>query len=194
MLDNKELVKQLRQAIEVEQKNLYINIRGKEDVFSGYILKQLHSFYKCSKKNPKWLLLIKEFETYEISSMPIRRRAIQRLVKVLKEEIDNQGTVKRVDAHNTLCSPETTDVTYVKGVGPKVGHLLNRLGIYTARDLLFYFPKRHIDYSARTFIRDLKEGVDSTIVATIKSVNAYNSKKVLVSFLLLLLMKLLQLN
>ena len=66
MLDNTESIKQLRQAIEVEQKNQYINIRGKEDSFSGFILKQLHKFYKISKKNPKWILLIKEFETYEL--------------------------------------------------------------------------------------------------------------------------------
>ena len=72
--------------------------------------------------------------------------------------------------------PSKTDVMYVKGVGPKVGNLLNKLGIYTARDLLFYFPKRHIDYSSRTLIRELKEGKDATIIGTIKSISAYNSK------------------
>ena len=62
MIDN---IEQLRQAIEVEQKNSYINIKGKSDSFASFILKQLHIFYKKSKKNPKWILLIKEFETYE---------------------------------------------------------------------------------------------------------------------------------
>ena len=42
MINDTDQLKQLRQAIEVEQKNLYINIQGKEDSFSGFILKQLH--------------------------------------------------------------------------------------------------------------------------------------------------------
>lgn len=172
-----EQIKILRQAIEVEQKNLYIDIRGKEDNFSGFILKQLHKFYRKSKKNPKWILLIKEFETYSMANVIVRRKAVQRLVKVLKEEVNNDGVVKKTDTNTILKKPEDTDVIYVKGVGPKVGHLLNKLGIYTARDLLFYFPKRHIDYSSRTFIRDLKEAADSTIIGVIKSVSAYNSKK-----------------
>lgn len=176
MINDTEQIKILRQAIEVEQKNLYIDIRGKEDNFSGFILKQLHKFYRKSKKNPKWILLIKEFETYSMSTVIVRRKAVQRLVKVLKEEINPEGVVKQTDTNTTLKKPEETDVIYVKGVGPKVGHLLNKLGIYTARDLLFYFPKRHIDYSSRTFIRDLKEGSDSTIIGSIKSISAYNSK------------------
>lgn len=176
MINDTEQIKILRQAIEVEQKNLYIDIRGKEDTFSGFILKQLHKFYRKSKKNPKWILLIKEFETYSMATMTVRRKAIQRLVKVLREEINPEGVVKQTDSNTILKNPEETDVIYVKGVGPKVGHLLNKLGIYTARDLLFYFPKRHIDYSSRTFIRDLKEGSDSTIIGSIKSISAYNSK------------------
>ena len=176
MIDDIEQIKQLRQAIEVEQKNLYIDIRGKEDTFSGFILKQLHKLYKKSKKNPKWILLIKEFETYSISTMTVRRKAIQRLVKTLREEINPDGEVKKTETSTILKNPEDTDVMYVKGVGPKVGHLLNRLGIYTARDLLFYFPKRHIDYSTRTYIKSLKEGMDATVIGTIKSVSAYNSK------------------
>jgi len=176
MFKNIEIINQLRQAIEVEQKNQYINIRGKEDNFSGFILKQLHKFYKFSKKNPKWMLLIKEFETYEISSMPVRRKAVQRLVKVVRDEINLDGEIKKVDLNSVVTNFEDTDVVYVKGVGPKVGNLLNRLGIFTARDLLFYFPKRYIDYSSRTYIKDLKEGVDSTVIATIKSISSYNSK------------------
>ena len=65
-----ENIEQIRQAIEIEQKHSYIDIRGRSDSFSGFILKQLHSLYKKSKRNPKWLLLTKEFETYAISTMP----------------------------------------------------------------------------------------------------------------------------
>ena len=171
-----ENIQQIRQAIEVEQKNQYIDIRGRQSNFSGFILKQLHRLYKESKKNPKWLLLIKEFETYQMSSMPTRRKSVQRLVYTLREEISHDGEVKKTDLSQTIKNPAETNVIYVKGVGPKIGHLLNRLGIFTARDLLFYFPKRHIDYSSRTLIKDVKEGANVTVIGTIKSISAYNTK------------------
>ncbi len=171
-----ENIQQIRQAIEVEQKNQYIDIRGRQSNFSGFILKQLHRLYKESKKNPKWLLLIKEFETYQMSSMPTRRKSVQRLVYTLREEISHDGEVKKTDLSQTIKNPAETNVIYVKGVGPKIGHLLNRLGIFTARDLLFYFPKRHIDYSSRTLIKDVKEGANVTVIGTIKSISAYNTR------------------
>ena len=173
MLDK---IKQIKQAIEIEQKHLYINIRGKEDTFSGFILKQLRLFYRQSKRNPKWLVLSKEFETYSMATVGTRRKSIQRLVHTLRQEINNEGNVKQTDTTAVIKDPAETDVIYIKGVGPKVGSLLHKLGIYSAKDLLYYFPKRHIDYSSRTFIRDLKEGTEATIIGTIKSISAYNTK------------------
>ena len=64
----------------------------------------------------------------------------------------------------------------MKGVGPKIAYKLNKLGIYTAQDLIMYFPKKHIDYSSRTLIRDLKEGESTTVFGYIKSVSAFNTK------------------
>ena len=52
-----ENIQQIRQAIEVEQKNQYIDIRGRQSNFSGFILKQLHKIYKESKKIPNGFCL-----------------------------------------------------------------------------------------------------------------------------------------
>ncbi len=43
----------------------------------------------------------------------------------------------------------------LSGLGPKSIEKLNRLGLYTARDLLFYFPRRYEDYTQITKIGDL---------------------------------------
>ena len=168
-----ENLEQIRQAIEVEQKNLYIDIRGKMTTFSGFVLKELNKLYKKSKRDPKWLVLSKEFETYPIASVPSRRKAVQRLVITLRKEIEAPKIVPVEKTDN----PSEVDVVYVKGVGPKVANLLNKLGIFTAKDLMFYFPKRHIDYSSRTLIRNLKEGQDCTVIGEIKSISAYNTAK-----------------
>ena len=39
------------------------------------------------------------------------------------------------------------DIQYVKGIGPKKAYKLNKLGIFTLKDLLFYFPRQFEDRS-----------------------------------------------
>ena len=46
------------------------------------------------------------------------------------------------------------DIQYVKGVGPARARLLNRLGIFTVEDLLYYIPFRYED---RSNIKPIKE-------------------------------------
>jgi ATP-dependent DNA helicase RecG len=41
----------------------------------------------------------------------------------------------------------TADITAIPGVGPTIAKRLQHLGIHTIRDLLFYFPREHRDYS-----------------------------------------------
>ncbi|MBR6127680.1 ATP-dependent DNA helicase RecG, partial [bacterium] len=62
------------------------------------------------------------------------------------------------------------------GVGPKLAYMLNKLGIYTVSDLLYYFPRKYVDYSTRTRIRDLREGETTTIFGRIKSVEAFTTR------------------
>jgi len=105
--------------------------------------------------------------------MTLRRKAIERLVSIIMSELhppeDNQN-------HDPERKNPNMDVIYVKGVGPKMGATLNKLGIYTASDLLFYFPKKHIDYSSRTLIKKLKTETNVTIFGYIKSAQGFVSK------------------
>lgn len=60
-------------------------------------------------------------------------------------------------------------VNYLKGVGPVRGELLRRLGIVTARDLLFHIPHRYEDASTITPIASLETGMDGTIIGRVIS-------------------------
>ena len=73
VLDN---IEQINQAIEVERKFQYINIRGKETTFSKFMISQLKKIYKLTKRETKWAVLIEYFEHYEISSMLARKNMI----------------------------------------------------------------------------------------------------------------------
>lgn len=55
-----------------------------------------------------------------------------------------------------MADPLNNDIKYLPGVGPKRAELLNKeLGIYTFRDLLYYFPFRHVDRSTIHRIADV---------------------------------------
>jgi len=58
-------------------------------------------------------------------------------------------------------------VTIVKGVSANLAGRLTRLGIKTIRDLVYFFPRRHLDYSQRKSIAELEMGEEQTILAIV---------------------------
>ena len=174
MIDNLE---QLKKAIEVEIKYKYIDIHGKTQPFSSFIKAEAKKHYKLSNKNPKWAVIIEAFEQYPFDNINSRRRSIDNLIRVIKSELKPKDENNDTAEHTKINKkPSEVDVMYIKGVGPKIAYKLNKLGIYTAQDLLMYFPRKHIDYSSRTLIKNLKEGENTTIFGYIKSVSAFNTK------------------
>ena len=174
MIDN---IEQLKKAIEIEIQYKYIDIHGKTQAFSSFIKNEAKKYYKLSKKNPKWAVLIEIFEHYPFAGINERRKSIDRLIKILKSETTQKIEEEKTNKTNGKLKPaKDTDVMFMKGVGPKIAYKLNKLGIYTAQDLIMYFPKKHIDYSSRTLIRNLKEGENTTVFGYIRSVSAFNTK------------------
>ncbi len=173
-----ENLDQIKLAIDVEVKYKYIDIRGKAQCFSAFIKNEARKIYKISGKNPRWQVIIETFEHYPFASLNERRRAIDHLIKAIKSELQTNKIQPDAEAHHKDFpkNPNEVDVMYVKGVGPKLAYKLNKLGIYTANDLMCYFPKRHVDYSSRTLIKNLKEGENTTVFGYIKSVSAFNTK------------------
>ena len=39
------------------------------------------------------------------------------------------------------------EIQFVKGIGPKRAEKLNKLGIFTLKDLIYYFPRQYEDRS-----------------------------------------------
>tara|TARA_B100000029_G_C17609750_1_gene969089 strand:- start:16677 stop:18770 length:2094 start_codon:yes stop_codon:yes gene_type:complete len=62
-----------------------------------------------------------------------------------------------------------TPVQYIKGIGPKRALVLNKIGIETAIDLLYFFPRRHLDRTSITPIKKIIRGKKVTIVATVEA-------------------------
>ena len=68
-------------------------------------------------------------------------------------------------------------VNYLKGVGPARAESLRRLGIVTARDLLFHIPHRYEDASTITPIASLETGMDGTIIGKVISKGIIPTRK-----------------
>jgi len=66
-------------------------------------------------------------------------------------------------SRNSLYQP----VTVIKGVGPNLAPKFGKLGIKTVRDLLYFFPNRHVDYSKLKTVSQLAEGTEETIIANV---------------------------
>ena len=163
MIENLDKIKA---AIEIETKYRYIDIHGKTQKFSSFIKQEAQKNYKKFKKNPRWAVLIEAFDVYPYASVPERRKSIEQLIRTIKAELQQEKELKQEEETMQLQRqkhPSEVDVMYIKGVGPKVAYKLNKLGIFTAQDLMMYFPKKHIDYSSRTLIRNLKEGQTTSV-------------------------------
>ena len=176
MIENLDKIKA---AIDIEVKYRYIDIHGKTQNFSSFIRKEAQKNYKKSKKNPRWAVVIEAFEVYPYASVPERRKSIEHLIKVIKSDLQQEAQEKQEEETRQIQRtkhPSEVDVMYIKGVGPKVAYKLNKLGIFTAQDLMMYFPKKHIDYSSRTLIKNLQEGQTTTVFGYIKSVSTFNTK------------------
>ncbi|MBE9177104.1 ATP-dependent DNA helicase RecG [Oculatella sp. LEGE 06141] len=68
-------------------------------------------------------------------------------------------------------------VTYLPGIGPRNSERLAKLGLYTVRDLLYYYPRDHVDYARQVNIRDLTAGETVTIIGTVKRCTCFNSPR-----------------
>ena len=141
-MDNLE---QVKKAVEIEVKHKYININGKSRSFSSFICSVLRNEIRQNPQNPKWKVLLEHFERYHMETVPTRKKSLERLVSVIKAQYIDPPKEEVIIGDKKPLSQ--ADVTYIKGVGPKIAYLLNKLGIYTANDFLYYFPRKHIDYT-----------------------------------------------
>jgi ATP-dependent DNA helicase RecG len=55
----------------------------------------------------------------------------------------------------------------LRGVGPAAEAKFKKLGVETVRDMLYFFPRRHIDYASRRCVADLQVGADQTLIGAV---------------------------
>jgi ATP-dependent DNA helicase RecG len=68
-------------------------------------------------------------------------------------------------------------IAQLTGMGPKQAERLAKLGLYTVRDLLYYYPRDYLDYARQVEIRHLQPGETVTLVVTVKRCHCFSSPR-----------------
>lgn len=69
------------------------------------------------------------------------------------------------------------DVQFVKGIGPKKAQKLNKLGIFTLKDLIYYFPRQFEDRNNFKKIFELQNDEKATIRVVVIGIEISNPRK-----------------
>jgi len=149
----------LRKILEMEQKKGY----GDGSVFGGLD----RYLERWANELPQRLL------PASYASLDIRRRGewVESMLRWLdgtkvegrREPALGAKKAKKEKIDQNLDAPITT----VRGLSAKLAPKFRRLGVETVRDMLYFFPRRHIDYSKRKTIAELEVGEEQTVVATV---------------------------
>ena len=182
-------LKDLRQALSYEKDHRYIDVQGRKKTFSRFVcdtLKELQPVM-LGEETEQLDALRRKFENYQFMDVGGRMSAMESIERFLEHLAHKSSAPQRkvttVKPAAGSQSIHEMDVKFLKGVGPRLAQLLGQVGIETVENLLYYFPRRYLDYNNRVKILELEQGQEVTVIGAIRSVNAYNAKSGHVSIL-----------
>ncbi len=169
----------LRKVLQLEQKKGYADAA----VFGGLdrFLAKWTSQNEGKITDPSLLKAICKFPTINYSSLntKLRRQQIENImsfidsfVQTIPENKTNPplSNKKRSSTRQKLSTNSSSidsPINTCKGISSNLAAKFARLNVYTIRDLLYFFPNRHLDYSRLKTISELTEGNEETIVANV---------------------------
>jgi len=147
------------------------SVQAAGSIVSTVLLKRFHRLFNSSytsmsrEQRRQWisdvLSFLDDMENKDSAKVSSAVDQVQPSVKK-KPPVKVKKPAISADAQS-LDSP----VTVVKGISTALSGRFGKLGVKTVRDLLYFFPHRHLDYSKLKFISQLTEGEEQTIVANV---------------------------
>jgi len=177
-----EIYENIKKASTLEITHKYIDFDGKKTNYSGFMKKTLYEVMKKINKveKPNIARLINLFEGYHTDGIYHRRLTIETTLETfarLRKQIKPKQKKEVSEKKEFFEEIEDIDVTFVKGVGPNIAKILNKMGIFKVKDLIEYYPRKYVDYKSQNKIRDLTAGSEVTIYGTIDKVTHYTTPK-----------------
>jgi ATP-dependent DNA helicase RecG len=177
-------------SLRVEQKHQYCNLKGKEQFFADFMLKQVEASWLNQIHAPISNRLKNIYTLYPLANIAERKAFIQEswqhlehlreLLRPRKVYTGDQVIKKAVFAQQAIIEKSGVSdwrdvpIQFVKSVGPKLGETFAKVGVSTVGDLVTYYPRKHLDYSQCTRISALKIDDMATIWGTLYRVSSYS--------------------
>ncbi len=176
-------VEPLRKILELERKKGYVDsaVIGGLDKFlhhwAGQAIESitnpqlLNRFHKLHLVNPSYASLTKQQREQWINSV-LSFLADAERHGVEESGVKSPSVASRPSARvrgQPIVAGKSIDspITVLRGISSSLATKFNKLGVKTVRDLLYFFPHRHLDYSQTKSISQLSEGEEQTIIANV---------------------------
>ncbi len=201
MNNEKETIdwERLKKALLVEAERGFQNIQGKQYIFNDFL--------SISLSQPPIILQAYQNQFQELSkkfaSYPeMTREERQSLLEITQDFLNKMQSFSTKEQEQNIPEAHPLEITAkiqknnynfpqkytnnlelqqplkdVKGIGIKNSDRLATLRLYTVRELLYYYPRDHIDYARQVNIRDLEPGETVTIIGKVKKFNCFSSPK-----------------
>ncbi|AFY60197.1 ATP-dependent DNA helicase RecG [Synechococcus sp. PCC 6312] len=167
----------LQKALAIEADRGFGDLVGREYRFSEYLHLQLSTPERPELPKPlseRWQRAAENFATYPELSIPQRQHLVAETRRLIyqAQQVLNPPPVK-LQQTKVLNQGLNT----LSGLNKWGIERLQKLGLLTIRDLLFYYPRDHIDYARQVPIRELVPGETVTLVGTVRRCQVFTSPK-----------------
>lgn len=177
----KQRLKTLQQAIAVEREHQFIDIQGRRQRFSEFVVTTLgqmrfadeHLHHQCFKVRQ----VFQRYTNHDLGRRLHDIETLEALLKTLAEPFHAPTPVVSDSLAHEPASLRKLPVTTLRGIGPQAARTLASVGVETIHQLLHYFPKRYVDYQTQRPIHELQPDEDVTVMARIGSVSLFQAKR-----------------
>lgn len=184
----------LQKALSVEAERGYTDLVGNQFRFSEFLCLSLGKPPRQISAGDKiqWHDIAQKFAVYGDLSPGQRKQLVistRNFLHQQREIVETPKTPPKPKTPRTAALSSNKAKTYfnqeikldrplsqVVDIGRRSNYL-ERLGLYTVRDLLFYYPREHLDYARQVQIANLEAGETVTVIGTVKSCNCFTSPK-----------------
>jgi len=181
----------IQRSLGLEADRGFQNLQGRQQRFHAFLQQQLAvppALPFPQGVSERMSKLSSGFADYPNLADPARRRlvtAARQWLHELRHRLEPSAPMApprlkvQASPQQRTSSPLQLDspITQIRGVGPKFAARLASIGLLLVRDLLRYYPRDHVDYSAMRRIEALVSGETATIVATIRRCNGFVSPR-----------------
>ncbi|MFM6754686.1 MAG: ATP-dependent DNA helicase RecG [Dolichospermum sp.] len=185
----------LHKALAFEAENGFIDLVGKQHRFSEFLSLTFGKFPLGlpQKERSRWQEIAMQFANYPNLALAEKKDLVAEVRKYLNQleealetkpprkiyELKNQNPTTPIvaEVNKKLAAKIDQELSSLPEIGIKKAASLARLDLHTVRDLLFYYPRDHIDYARQVNISELTGGETVTIIGTVKRFNFFTSPK-----------------